>query len=130
MGASLGFNSQLFRFVINGLLATAVHFGVLTLNIEVLGVMSAGLANAIAAIAGTTFSFLGSRYFVFSAKDGALFPQASKFALLYASMATLHGSVLYGWTDVMRLDYRLGFVLATALQFVLSYWGNQRWVFR
>jgi len=121
---------QLVRYVINGVVATGVHFGVLTLNLKVLGMTSAGLANLIAAIAGSTSNFLGSRYFVFSAGYRPLFQQATKFVLLYATIASLHGLVLFGWTDVMRFDYRIGFVLATGLQFVLTYWGNNRWVFR
>ena len=36
---------ELFRFVVNGLVATAVHYAVLTFNLEVLGFGSAGVAN-------------------------------------------------------------------------------------
>ena len=43
---------QFFRYVVNGLLATAIHFSVLTFNLNVLGIGSAGVANGIAAIFG------------------------------------------------------------------------------
>lgn len=118
------------RYVINGLVATAVHFGVLTINIEWLKIDSAGLSNLIASCVGITTSFLGSRHFVFIAQHKPVFGQAVRFGVLYASIAILHGLVLYGWTDVLALDYRIGFAIATVLQVMLSYFGNQRLVFR
>ena len=114
----------------NGLVATGVHFSVLTLNIEVYDMQSAGLANLIAAIFGITASFLGSRYFVFKKHQDSMFGQAVMFGILYSSIACLHGAVLYGWTDVYKLDYRVGFIIATALQIVLSYSGNKILVFK
>ena len=44
-------------------------------------------------------------------------------------MAVLHGLVLYIWSDRLLLDFRSGFVLATGLQVVLSYFGNKTMVF-
>ncbi len=91
---------EFLRYIVNGLVATAVHYGVLTLNLEVFAMQSAGLANVVAALFGITSSFLGSRYFVFRGHDGALFHQARSFALLYGSIAGLHGLVLLAWTGV------------------------------
>jgi putative flippase GtrA len=122
--------TRLVRYIINGLAATAVHFAVLSFNLQVLAMPSAGLANVLAAIAGISASFLGSRYFVFRSLDQAIIRQAVKFGLLYAMMAILHGLVLYLWSDVGRLDYRTGFLMATGLQVMLSYWGNKTLVFK
>ena len=55
--------------------------------------------------------------------------QASRFVLLYALLALLHGLVLYLWTDRLGFDYRIGFLLATGMQLVLSYLGNKIMVF-
>jgi putative flippase GtrA len=121
---------QIARYVVNGLGATAVHFAMLSFNVKVLGVPSAGLANLGAAAAGITASFLGSRYFVFRSWEEAIPRQAMRFGALYAAIAGLHGLVLFLWSDVGRLDYRAGFVLATGLQVLLSYWGNKRLVFK
>jgi len=41
----------------------------------------------------------------------------------------LHGLVLFGWTDVMGFDYRVGFVLASGIQVALTYVGNKHLVF-
>jgi len=90
---------------------------------------SAGLANLIAASCGITVSFLGSRYFVFPAAGNSLASQVARFSLLYAILALVHGAVLFVWTDKLGLDYRVGFLIATALQIVGSYSGNKLLVF-
>lgn len=122
---------ELFRFVVNGLVATAVHYAVLSFNLQVLGFGSAGLANLCAAVVGITCSFLGSRFYVFacSAQQPWL-PQLLKFSGLYGAIALLHGLVLWLWTDRLGLDYRAGFLLATGLQVSLSYLGNKFLVFK
>lgn len=124
-----GHKRQLIRYVINGIVATAVHFSVLTFNLKVLGMQSAGMANLLAAVVGIGTSFLGSRYYVFRKTDGSIIHQASKFILLYVMIACLHGLILYGWTDNWHFDYRLGFLIATGVQVLLSYWGNKVLVF-
>lgn len=120
---------QIARYVVNGLLATAVHFGVLSLCLELLRLPSAGIANLIAAGFGITASFFGSRHFVFRRPDEPIARQAARFGALYAAIAVLHALVLALWTDLLGLDYRWGFLLATGLQVALSYWGNKRLVF-
>lgn len=121
--------AEIARYIVNGVAATAIHFGVLSFGLEVLKLPSAGLANLVAAAFGITASFLGSRYFVFRRPDEPMGRQAARFGALYAAIALLHALVLALWTDVAGLDYRIGFLLATGLQVVLSYWGNKRLVF-
>ncbi len=120
---------QVARYIVNGLAATAVHYGVLTLGLELFKLPSAGLANLIAAAFGITASFFGSRWFVFRRPDEPIGRQAARFGALYAAIACLHALVLALWTDYFALDYRWGFLLATGLQVALSYWGNKRLVF-
>jgi putative flippase GtrA len=124
-----GQRKELMRYIANGLVATVVHYGVLTFNLHVLAMQSAGAANLVAAIFGITASFLGSRYFVFNKTEGAMLPQALKFSGLYGAIAVLHGSVLLVWTDWLGFDYRIGFLIATAFQVSLSYVGNKKLVF-
>ena len=123
------FDQHLFRYVVNGLLATAVHFAFLYLFVDVLFFSSAGLANFLAAFAGIASSFLGNRFFVFQKTDDGIVGQYLKFLTLYAVIAVLHGLVLYVWTDVYGYDYRLGFIIATIIQFISSYLGNKKFVF-
>jgi putative flippase GtrA len=121
---------EVVRYVLNGVLATAVHYGVLMLNIEVFGFRSAGMANAVAALFGISASFLGSRYFVFQHTVGSFHRQALGFGLLYGATAALHGLCLWLWTDRHGLDYRAGFVIVTAMQMALSYVGNKFLIFK
>jgi putative flippase GtrA len=122
--------SELIRYGINGVFATAVHFGALYANINWLGIQSAGLANLLAAILGISFSFLGSRYFVYKNQADTIWRQAIRFASLYAGIACIHGALLWAWTDWQHQDYRAGFLIATAAQISLSYFGNKFLVFK
>ena len=121
---------QSVRYLINGLAATALHFAVLTFNLQVLGWGSAGIANLVAAVFGITTSFLGSRYFVFQGSVEPLLKQIYRFIFLYAAIALLHGALMYVWADHYRLNYIAGFVVATGMQVLCSYWGNKRMVFK
>ena len=122
-------NKQLLRYFINGVIATAVHYSILTINLNVIGMKSAGIANLLAALVGISISFLGGRYYVFQRKNDQIIHQAGKFILLYAMIAFINGLIMFGWTDIWHLDYRFGFIIATCMQFFLSYWGNKIIVF-
>jgi putative flippase GtrA len=122
--------AEVSRYVINGLVATAVHYGVLTVNLELLEFKSAGLANFVAATFGIATSFLGSRYYVFNRNQDQILHQALKFSGLYGAIAVLHGVFLFLWTDWQGLDYRIGFLFATGIQVSLSYLGNKFLVFK
>jgi putative flippase GtrA len=124
-----GLVSQSVRYAINGFVATAIHFAVLTFNLQVLGLASAGVANGIAAVFGISASFIGSRYFVFRGTTGRLLHQGFLFALTYAGIAMLHALILYGWTDRLGHDYRIGFVIASIAQVILSFLLNRTVVF-
>jgi putative flippase GtrA len=121
---------QSVRYLINGLAATAVHFAVLTFNLKVLGWDSAGIANLVAAVFGIAASFLGSRYFVFQDSAESLFKQVYRFIFLYTAIALLHGALMYVWADHYHLNYIAGFVVATVMQVLCSYWANKRMVFK
>lgn len=121
---------QPIRYILNGLFATLIHFLVLTINLKVLHWQSAGIANGIAAIFGITASFLGSRYFVFLNSKETIFTQAYRFIFLYVSIAFLHALLLYLWVDKYEFNYIIGFLLATIMQLIFSYFGNKVVVFK
>ena len=122
--------AEVVRFVINGLIASAVHYAALSFNLRVLEMSSAGLANFFAAWFGIAASFIGSRFFVFRNRDEAMAQQAMRFLASYAAIACLHGLLLYAWTDRLHLDYTVGLILAAMMQAVLSYLGNKLLVFK
>jgi len=121
---------ELFKYGINGLVASAVHYGMLNFNVKVIGFASVGFANLIAACFGIACSFLGNRFFVFKGQEASITSQAIGFGFLYGSIALFHGLVLFVWSDYMKLDYHAGFLLATLFQFCLSYIGNKKMVFK
>lgn len=121
---------QSIRFIVSGLIATAIHFFVLTFNLKVLNWSSAGVSNMVAAAFGITASFIGSRYYVFSNSIEPLFKQIYRFLLLYISIACLHGLIMYVWVDRFGLHYISGFILATFMQVALSFCGNKLLVFK
>jgi putative flippase GtrA len=122
--------SRFSRYVANGIVATAVNFAVLALCVDVLGMRPVLVAAFVASACGTACSFAGNRWFVFRQRDRALLPQATRFVVLYGATALLHAAVLAAWSDVLGLDYRWGFLLATGAQFVAGYAGNRTLVFR
>ncbi len=121
---------QFARFVLNGLAATAVHFGTLTFLVEVVHVGYKGLGNSIAAVFGILASFIGNRFFVFASKTSSLRKDLLRFSVLYAALALLSGALMALWADVFALDYRIGFVAITGIQLVLSFLGNRMLVFK
>ncbi|SEA73702.1 GtrA family protein [Variovorax sp. YR216] len=121
--------AEIARFLVNGLAAAAVHYLVLTINLKLLGIPSAGVANFIAAWFGITASFLGNRYFVFRQRNAPWRSQVGRFLAVYLPIACLHGLMLFAWTDVFHFNYTVGFLIATTIQTVLSYLGNKLLVF-
>ena len=118
------------RYIINGLLATGIHYAVLVILLEVAQLDLASVANLIAAVFGISASFLGSRYFVFQQLDESAWQQMLRFVPLYALIAVIHTMVMRVWTDHIGWNYTLGFLLATGLQIAGSFLGNKYLVFK
>lgn len=120
---------EILRFLINGAAATAVHFAVLVVLIEVVGIVSAGLSNALASIVATCVSYAGNKIFVFESqarhRDSGV-----RFIILYMGLLFWYAGSLFLWSDVLGFNYKMGFVIAVIIGTVLSYMGNKFWVFR
>ncbi|MDX1819772.1 MAG: GtrA family protein [Paracoccaceae bacterium] len=121
--------NQFSRYVCNGLFATAIHYAVLTFNLDVIAMTSVGWANFFAAIVGITASFLGSKFFVFAGCIGKLEHQAARFVLVYGAIAVMHGLILHVWSDQAGLPHTWGFLVATIVQVAMSYFANKFYVF-
>lgn len=120
---------RVLRFVLNGLVATAVHYGVLAGLIEGAGMASAAIANALAAVCGIAVSYAGNRHFVLRSR--APHSRAGpRFLCSYAAVVLLHGGAMALWADIGALDYRIGFLLFTGVAAVLTYLLNRFFVFR
>ncbi|MFM8860217.1 MAG: GtrA family protein [Methylocystis sp.] len=120
---------EIIRYIINGLVATAAHYGAFLFNLSLLPAQSAGLANFLAAFVGIVTSFIGGRYFVFRNWQSPLLTQFLRFGALYASIAVLSGVTLFLWSDLLHFDQRAGFLIGVLLQVVFSYFGGKKLVF-
>lgn len=120
---------EIIRYILNGLVATAAHYGAFLLNLSLLPAHSAGLANFLAAFIGISISFLGSRYFVFRNWQAPIVGQFLRFGALYAGIAILSGLTLFVWSDLLQLDKRVGFLIGVFLQVAFSYFGGKKLVF-
>jgi putative flippase GtrA len=120
---------EAFRYAVNGGAATVLHYSVLRICLEWFHFPSAGLANFVGALFGISASFAGNRMFVFRRRSKPVLHQATRFILLYGSVACLHALLLFVWTDLWGLDYTIGFVIAIAVQVSASYSGNKYLVF-
>lgn len=123
-------HSQLVRFIVNGIVATAAHYLVLKTNIDYFGISSKGMANALASVVGISVSFLGNKYFVFRSDEKRLLSEALRFVGVYIVTALIHGFGMWLWADRLMLDYSVGFLLLTGAQVAVSYVGNKYIVFR
>lgn len=119
---------RIVRFILNGLFATAVHYGVLTGLIEGAGLGSAAVANALAAVCGIAVSYAGNRTFVLRSRAPHR-RAGTRFLACYAAVVSLHGGAMALWADIGGLDYRIGFLLFTGLAAVLTYLLNRFFVF-
>lgn len=121
---------EVFRYVLNGVAATGIHYLVLYYCIEIFKFNSIGLANFCASLVGISFSFLGNRYFVFGLNNQRLISQFIKFISSYSLVAFLHAAFLYVWSDVFLRNYNYGFVIAVAIQFLLGYYVSKYFIFK
>jgi putative flippase GtrA len=118
------------RFIANGVVATTIHYLVLTFSIISLNIESMALAGLLASVFGVSASFLGCRYLVFlPVKSGAMASQLKRFLPLYLATSLLHTSFFFIFGDLGGVDYRLCFALATGLQVSISYFFNKHFIF-
>ena len=124
-----GLSGETLRYLVNGVVATLVHYLVLRTAIDGFEIESAGLANLLGSTAGIATSYAGNRHFVYRQTQAPILAQGTRFVLLYAALALMHGGVMFLWTDWLGLNYQLGFLLTVAIQVVVGYLGNKHLVF-
>jgi putative flippase GtrA len=117
-------------FLINGLIATIIHYAVLYLLLEEFNLNSAGVSSLVSSFVASFASFIGNKYFVFRIHYDSVMAQATRFTKLYLILAIFHGIFLLAWTDLLGWSYRYGFILAVAVQIPSGYFGNKYFVFK
>jgi|TARA_B110000008_G_scaffold41994_1_gene39238 putative flippase GtrA len=120
---------EVFLFLINGFLATLIHFAALILFVNSAG-LSYGLSNFLSFLVGSISSFLGNKFFVFKVKNKfRTSSQFIKFFFLYLALAFEHGVALYWWSDINEYNYIVGFLLITMLNIIISFIFNKYIIF-
>ena len=106
-------SNEFARYLINGFVATFVHYASLNVAIYALGDKNLIEINTLAAFLGILVSFIGSRYFVFKKYNQSVFFQLVKFFIFYIFLSILHSGVMYIFVYLFYFDYRLAFIPAT-----------------
>jgi len=117
------------HYLLNGLVATFVHYGALYIAIDMFNFESAGLSNFLASIVGITCTFFGNRYFVFQRNEFPILKQAFKFIGFYLTIAFINGGILFLWTDYLGHSYKIGFLFCLCLQISIGYFLAKNYVF-
>lgn len=124
-----GVVSQARRFAIVGLVATAVHFSVIVIVVDLFRVSNATLATFLGTCVGIVISYLGHHRYTFSAV-GEHRQRFVTFVAAYGAVMTLHAGLMYLLTEKFGLSYAIPFVAATGISTLITFVLNRQVVFR
>ncbi len=115
------------RYLLVGLLATAVHYTLLLALVEVAG-SSAAPAATFGAACGALAAYAGNRRLTFqgSATHGQALP---RFLAVAASGAAANGAIVWTGTEILGIHYLAAQVIATAIVACGGFALNRRWSF-
>jgi len=115
------------RYVGVGAVATALHYAVLVLCVEVFG-WPAFIGSGVGAVIGAQLAYAGNRWYTFAHRGavGASWPRFQFTALLGA----LLGMAVVAFGVRLGLHYLLAQVAATLSSLLLTFAVNRAWTFR
>jgi putative flippase GtrA len=115
------------RYVGVGAVATALHYAVLVLCVEVFG-WPAFIGSGVGAVIGAQLAYAGNRWYTFAHRGavGASWPRFQFTALLGA----LLGMAVVALGVRLGLHYLLAQVAATLSSLLLTFAVNRAWTFR
>lgn len=117
--------SKTMRFIITGLLATAVHFFTFYF-LDVVIKSDPKIANSLASIAGILFSYMSNSLFTFSAK--ITLKNFRRFFLVY-SLSPIVAFIAIHLAQLMALNYYIGLILGIVVQAILNFLLLRRFVY-
>lgn len=117
-----------FRYTLAGGVATTVHYAVLSVLVEGLGVPAA-LSAGLGALCGAAVAYLGNRRFTFSGSAGRHAQAVPRFLLVATVGAGLNGLIVYAGTRTLAWHYLAAQALATVVVLALTYRLNRSWTF-
>ncbi|WP_083200390.1 GtrA family protein [Thauera phenolivorans] len=125
--ARLKLGSQAIRFLCVGGAATALHYLVMILVVQLQIARPVG-ASSVGFLVGAIFNYLANRHFTFRStkRHREAFP---RFALVATSGLAINASIVWLIHDLMSMHYLLGQVIATLGTLVWNYTLNRMWTF-
>jgi putative flippase GtrA len=115
------------RYLLIGLLATAVQYGLLVALVELTGAAAAPAA-AFSAACGALAAYAGNRRFTFA--GGAPHGQAlPRFLAVAAFGAAASCAVVWSGTEILGMHYLVAQAVATTLVLWSGFVLNRRWSF-
>lgn len=118
--------TRLLRYTLVGALATALHYALLAIGVELLG-WPAWLASGFGAVMGAQAAYLGNRSFTFGYR-GAFGASWARFQIT-ALAGALQGMALVAAGVALGLHYLAAQVLATLVGLLLTFAINRAWTF-
>ncbi len=118
---------QLFRYTVVGAVATATHYALLVLGVEV-GGWPAWWASGFGAVVGAQVAYVGNRRYTFDFRGG-IAGSWVRFQSTALAGAVL-GMLIVGGAVRLGLHYLIGQVAATLAGLLLTFTINRLWSFR
>ena len=119
--------TQLLRFGVVGVMATATHVGVAASLIEAAG-WHAVIGNAAAFLCAVLVSYLANYYWTFGTANRHA-RAVPRFAVIGVSGFLLNAGLMYGVVSVLQLDYRAGLAAVVTLVPALTFVASRKWAF-
>lgn len=117
------------RFGIVGLAATAMHYLVLTVLVELVRIPPTP-ANGLAFLCALGITYLGQSLRVFRKRSQHGVSQVLRFIVSLAVGLLSNMAIMAISVHAFKLDYQTGFLLALIFVPMLSFMINRSWVFR
>ena len=120
-------NSSMYKFIVVGVAATLIHIVVASCLIEFYSVQSAGMANSIAFVIATVFSYVGNTKWSFAKKFSRR--NAARFSVV-ATAGSLIAYMLSSTVQALGFHYFLGIALVVVCLPILSFMAHSYWTYR
>lgn len=117
-----------FWYAVAGGIATAAHYAILLVLVEVFGFPPAPSA-AVGALCGAAVSYLINRCITFPGTAVRHQQAIPRFLLVAVAGAALNGGLVWAGINVLALHYLAAQVIATMLVLGLTYRFNRSWTF-
>ena len=122
---------ELFFFMLNGLIAVAIAYGIYSKLIA--SGLSIEVSNIIAYLSGMTYGFLANKCLAFRDKVAMSSDKLIRYILLHICTLLINvgiNSVLFGLLRGYLGDFPIAFLVAISASSLLNFLGLKYWVFK